>query len=250
MKYIIAAFFVFTISYTYACDCVYHTFCEGTDSNVEQSVLIIERPDAFYIPDTSIGIKYYDVKVIDQLFGFPLNLDSLTVIDAADDCDRAITTYSDTIIVKFPELHQIDIANYPVFVTQSCLNKILSVQNDTVSGMISEVDYSLNPEKMSFVDFLQFYEFECSFFAQYPDLKELQGVAVIQNPIETTLRLKNNLDTDVDFSVFNNYGQLIIEDTIYPNTIFEQEFSNLPKGVYFVRIDDGIGPKFHKILRL
>jgi len=229
-----------------ACTCLLHlNFCEniGEDAKVF-SAEVIEKYAGNYLE------TFMDVKVIEVIQG-NFSEEMLTIKNHGTTCDTSFDRFEigDTFIYNFTETPEPNsFANYPIFSLGICASSFLKKEGNTVVGNIDGEVSSQNYD-----DFKS--EFNQCVIASIEDRDPefIDGlIHIFPNPTLDFISIYLPISTieKISGNLFSSDGQLIasFEDiSINERTL---DLSQIPRGVYFLRINLNEHSESKKIMKL
>ena len=242
--YLLFSFFVSSSYHLIACTCLVDlNLCENT--NTDSKVFLGEVIEKYAGNDLE---TFMDVKVIEEIQG-DFSEEILTIINHGTSCDTSFDGFEigDTFIYNFTETpapH--NLANYPIFSLSPCAASFLKKEGNTVLGNIDEgvssQNYDVFKNEINQCVATSIIDIDSDFIDDF--------INVIPNPtldfitIDIPITIEN-----ISANLFSCSGQLIasFEDISMNETL---DLSQIPRGVYFLKININEHSGSKKIMKL
>ncbi|MFH4965508.1 S8 family peptidase [Gaetbulibacter sp. M235] len=221
--------------------------------------------------DTSIPGAYY-VKIADPENYVIVSNEAHLFINPSDDNAKKIRTYADCVsynpneisTLKYTVIYRYENDNdYPVYVNEGEDNKLTGI---AYSGKVPTVfmpgdgTFEIKFDGSQLVWSLTTYDGTHKSSVSSASTSEsgkcdakLDGAYTIYpNPVSTTLYIKQNvIENNASVLILNMYGFVVINAGTFtqPFSIKEVDMSNLPTGIYIVRITSDINIRTYNILK-
>lgn len=230
-----------------ACTCGGNlSFCETVNENY--TVVEVEIFDRYDVDN----FEHIDVRVIETL-KTGINIDTLTVVSFSGlYCHDPLTDMNigDTLLINFYQTGASisTLENFPAIEFFSCHTNFLKLSNSTLSGHITP-----NLDEQNYAEFKNQLTDCIDMMVSNEDLELLENsIDISPNPFSKNVTIDfGDLPTSkVSLEIFSAQGQKITSFQNLQQYNYKLPLSDLPKGIYFIKIqykDESIVKRLVKI---
>lgn len=234
----------------------YSNLTEGDHS----FVVNVSNPNGVSDENTSNDASAFNFEVSPSFTTSTVTLD-LTTDDYGYETSWSLTDSSGTIISSAATYSYSDNTTYQEIITLPTLNEcytftISDSYGDGICCTYGTGSYSISDENSTVIisggDFtseesVTFNAEEALSVGQF-DMESL--ISVYPNPIKDLINIElTNLNTEVNYSIFNTLGQEIVKGELDSNNVNQINVSSYQSGVYFVKLSSGTNTVTKKLIK-
>ncbi len=221
-------------SLAFCCSCLYGTsFCELITPTKQ-----IANVRIFNTHLDSLNLTLWLAVVVEEALQGSIEQDTMTILASqGTSCDPDFSEFQigGNLIVQFDETITGGPTNWPYFIFGNiCEESYLHLKDDMVIGFIRE-EYEMQPYQ-TFRNQLS----DCANYTHIFDKEELeQFIHIFPVPAASEAFIDTQIPFDYTLTIFTATGQLLQQETVIGKYRHPLYISDLPSGLYFVRLQVG-----------